>query len=321
VALQTSHVSIGGSLIRATALCTAWTCTLGIDRRPGGGNFSASVDQSGGWAYIAPVASTRALAHAPWSASKIQMALKCPRLFYYRYVERLAEPEVMPETRIGKAVHAALEEALAGKPLALAIDAGRTGLGEIEQARYDHLALAIPGFLIRIDEFRRRRRVARELVEFQVAVRENFSPTAFYAGDAFYRGVLDVGFLYDDLSLALLDHKTGARTPRLSIAEQLEGYAVLAGGFFRSVRRVWLGVHWVGAGEVDWAPPLDSRTIYDELRPRVLGNIEAAALAIDDGPRHNPGVWCERCSYRSVCPAGRDFRFEPVDDDSPDDDG
>ena len=39
------------------------------------------------------------------------------------------------------------------------------------------------------------------------------------------------------------------------------------------MRRVYLGVHWVAAGEVDWAPPIDSRTIYDELRPRMLGNI------------------------------------------------
>lgn len=266
------------------------------------------------------MASTRALAHAPWSASKVQTALKCPRLFHYRYVERMPEPEVMPETRIGKAVHAALEVALGGGPLDQALAGGREGLSEVELARYDNLALGLPGFLERIGEFRRRRRIARELIEFQIALRENFSPTAFYAGDAFYRGVLDIGFLYDDASLAVVDHKTGARSPRLSIAEQLEGYAVLAGGWFRSVRRVWLGVHWVASGDVDWAPPMDSRLIYDELRPRVLGNIEAAALTIDDGPRANPGVWCERCSYRSVCPAGRDFRFEPVDDDEPDDD-
>lgn len=270
--------------------------------------------------YIDHVATTRALAHAPWSASKVAMALKCPRLFFFRYVDKLPEPEVMPEARIGKAVHAALEHVLGGTGEAEALAKGR-GLveGDIEQARYDQLAQLVPGFVARIAEFRRRRRIGRELIEFQLAVRENFTPTAFYAGDAFYRGVIDLGFLFED-TLAMIDHKTGARSLRLGVVEQLEGYAVLAAASFRTVRRVWLGVHWVAASEVDWAQPLPLSVIDHELKPRLAGNIEAAALAIGDGPRFNQGVWCERCSYRSVCPAGREFRFEPVDDDEPDED-
>ena len=49
------------------------------------------------------------------------------------------------------------------------------------------------------------------------------------------------------------------------------------------------------------------------LVPDLLDNIEAAALAIDDGPRPNPGPWCDRCSYRAVCPASRELRYEPVE--------
>jgi CRISPR/Cas system-associated exonuclease Cas4 (RecB family) len=266
------------------------------------------------------VASTRALAHAPWSASKVQTALKCPRLFHYRYVERVPEPEVMPETRIGKAVHAALELCLGGTPLGDAAATARTALeGEIERGRYDGLVAGLPGFLTRIEEFRRRRRIGRELIEHQVALRDSFTPTAFYAGDAFYRGVLDLGFVYDD-NLAMIDHKTGVRSMRLGVVEQLEGYAVLAIAAFRAVRRIWLGVHWVAAGDVTWAEPISPRDVDHVLKPRLLGNIEAAALAVEGGPRPNPGVWCERCSYRSVCPAGLEFRFEPVDDDGRDDD-
>jgi hypothetical protein len=261
------------------------------------------------------VASQRAHAHAPWSASKVQCALRCPRLFHYRYVDKLPEPEVMPETRIGKAVHIALELVLGGQPLDAASATGRGKVdGEIEVARYDGLVETIPGFLARIDEFRRRRRILRQLVEHQVAIRETFTPTAFYAGDAFYRGVVDLGYLYDDC-LAMVDHKTGVRSLRLGVIEQLEGYAVLAAAWFRTVRRVWLGVHWVGSGDIDWSEPVDPRDIDHVLKPRLLGNIEAAALSVSEGPRANPGIWCERCSYRSVCPAGREFRFEPVDDD------
>jgi RecB family exonuclease len=261
------------------------------------------------------VATTRALGHAPWSASKIATALRCPRLFHYRYIEKLAEPEVMPEARIGKAVHAALEVALGGMPLEAAVATARALITDpLEQARFEHLSGGIGPFLARIEEFRRRHRVSRELVEFSLAVRENFTTTQFYAGDAFYRGIFDVGFIYDD-TLAVVDHKTGARYRNLANTDQLEGYAVLAAAGFRSVRQVWLGVHWVADAEVDWARPLSAGEIQQELAPRVLANVEAAALAVHDGPRANPGVWCERCNYRSVCPSGIEFRFEPVDPD------
>src|SRR5262249_41531605 len=164
--------------------------------------------------------STRALIHAPWSASKVSTALRCPRLFHFKYVQKLAEPEVMPETRIGKAIHKALEQALMGTPLAEAAAALRAELpSEIEQLRFDALAAGIPAFTSRIGQFRRRRRVARQLVEYSLAIREDLSTTQFYAGDAYYRGVLDLGYIFDDDTLALVDHKTGARIPGTSIAD------------------------------------------------------------------------------------------------------
>ena len=46
---------------------------------------------------------------------------------------------------------------------------------------------------------------------------------------------------------------------------------------------------------------------------------EAAALAVDDGPRTNVGPWCDRCSYRAICPASQQQRWEPVDYDDDDD--
>ncbi|MBZ0238751.1 MAG: PD-(D/E)XK nuclease family protein, partial [Deltaproteobacteria bacterium] len=69
--------------------------------------------------------STRALIHAPWSASKVATGLRCPRLFHFKYVEKVPEADVMPEARIGKAVHAALETALGGTPPAEAAATAR----------------------------------------------------------------------------------------------------------------------------------------------------------------------------------------------------
>lgn len=258
--------------------------------------------------------STRALIHAPWSASKVAMALRCPRLFHFKYVQKLPEVEVMPEARIGKAIHKAIERVLQGTPIADATREARDELpGEIEQARFDALGTGIPPFIHRISQFRRRRRVARQLVEYSLAVREDLTVTQFYAGDAYYRGVLDLGYLFEDDSLALVDHKTGVRVPGTSIADQLEGYAVLAAAAFRHARRFWLGIHWLAERAVEWSAPVSPDRITDELVPDLLDNIEAAALAVDDGPRANPGTYCDRCSYRSLCPASRELRYEPVE--------
>jgi len=276
------------------------------------------------------------------------MALRCPRLFHFRYVDKVKEPEVMPETRLGKAIHHALELVLQGTQIAVAIEQIRAELPtEHEQQRFDRLGASIAPFSDRISQFRRRRRVTRQLVEYSLAVREDLSATQFYSGDAYYRGVLDLGYVFSDesqapppgrptqledsgdvqgspgrtayprdgggQSLALVDHKTGARTAGTSIADQLAGYAVLAAAAFRHVRTFWLGIHWVAQRAVEWNAPVKPDAIVDRLVPDLLDNIEAAALAVDDGPRPNPGPWCDRCSYRAVCPASRELRYEPVE--------
>jgi hypothetical protein len=260
------------------------------------------------------VPSTRALIHAPWSASKVATALRCPRLFHFKYVDKLKEPEVMPEARIGKAIHKALELSLQGTPIAEALATVKEGLpNEAEQARLDKLGVGIPAFASRIAQFKRRRRIARQLVEYSLAVREDLTTTQFYAGDAYYRGVLDLGYLFSDDAVALVDHKTGVRIPGSSIADQLEGYAVLAASAFRHVRQFWLGLHWVAERAVEWSSPVAPELVRDRLVPDLLDNIEAAALAVDDGPRPNTGPWCDRCSYRGMCPASRELRYEPVE--------
>ncbi len=241
------------------------------------------------------------------------MALRCPRLFHFRYVEKLREPEVMPETRIGKAIHKAIESHLMGKTLVESTTEARTDLTEPEQVRFDALSTGIPPLTARLAQFRKRRRINRQLVEYSLAVREDFSVTQFYSGDAYYRGVLDLGYLFDDDGIALLDHKTGVRVPGSSVADQLEGYAVLAAAAFRHVRQFWLGVHWVAERAVEWAAPITAEVIHDRVMPNVLDNIEAAALAVSDGPRPNTGTWCDRCSYRAQCPASREHRYEPVE--------
>ena len=251
----------------------------------------------------------------------MQTALRCPRLFHYRYVERLAEPEIMPEARVGKAIHSAMEHVLMGTPLFDASVHARQSLRtKLEEKRFDAIQPGIGIFVDHVDEFRRIHHIERQLIEYRLGIREDGATTTFYAGDAFFRGILDVGFLFDDDQLAVIDHKTGQPSRRHSLFEQLEGYAVLTAACFGQVRHLWLGIYWVATAHLQWAEPVQPDVIHGELLPKVLNNIEAAALAVADGPRTNTGVWCERCSYRTVCPAGREMRYEPVESADSDDD-
>lgn len=260
------------------------------------------------------------MAHAPWSSSKVQTALRCPREFHYRYVDKVREAATSPEARIGKVVHSTLERALTGTPITEAVARGRAVMNNAaERQRFDALEPGIGAFVTRIAAFRRRRSVTRQLVECTLAVRDDWTLTGFHAPDALYRGIFDAGYLFDDGQLAVVDHKCGERRISVSFTDQLESYAVLAAGMFRDLTRYWLGVHWVKDCVVEWGPPVSARDVHDRLAPRVLANIEAAALAVDDGPRPAPSDWCLLCSYRAICPAAHDLLLEPVEQEPPPD--
>ncbi|MEW6271093.1 MAG: PD-(D/E)XK nuclease family protein [Thermodesulfobacteriota bacterium] len=248
-----------------------------------------------------------AIRHAPWSTSKARCALRCSQEFHFRYVDKIPEPQVGPELRLGKAVHAALEGMLLQRvPLAEALAAGRNELlTDEERARFDGMSKAVAAFGERIDAFRQRRHVRSEMVEHKLAVRADLTPTLFHGKDAFFRGVWDAGFVFDDFVIALVDHKTGMRRPATEFSEQLGGYAMLAAAHLPEVKRVWLGVHFVESADLEWAPPIDADTVFELFAPRIVDLIERAAENVARGPTTTVGPWCPRCSYHAICPAMR----------------
>ena len=70
---------------------------------------------------------------------------------------------------------------------------------------------------------------------------------------------------------------------------------------------------WALGWSLEWGSAVSPETVIAELVPDLLDNIVAAALAVSDGPRPNPGPWCDRCSYRDRCPASKELRYEPVE--------
>jgi hypothetical protein len=262
--------------------------------------------------------SIAALRHAPWSLSKVKCAVRCPQEFHFKYVAKIAEPFVAADARIGKGVHAALEVVLCGGSSAEAITTGRKELlHEEEHKRFDELMPAVESFLRRVAGFRERRRVTFEMIEHRLAVNSTFEPTLFLAKDAFFRGVWDAGFLFDDGVLAVVDHKTGVRQVATRYADQLEGYATLAAANMAYVKKVWLGVHFVPDAAMEWSDPVPLALVREEFAPRVLAYIEEAAKAVagPGAPEPRMSAWCKRCSYRSICPAMRSRSVDELEGD------
>lgn len=237
--------------------------------------------------------------------------MRCPREFSYRYVNRIAEPLVSPEQRLGKALHHGLELVLAGTPPQAALDAGRQELlTDAERSRFEQLAPQVGAFVQRIAEFRARRRPRAELIEYKLAIDAQVQPTQFLAQDAFFRGVLDAGFEWGDGELAVVDHKTGMRRDLAGYMDQLDGYAILAVVNSPQLKRIWRGVHFLAEGDVEWAPPIDAAAVRKVATPHLLAIIDDAGWrAADDTP--TPGMHCNWCSYRNICPAA-EVSPEPI---------
>jgi putative RecB family exonuclease len=259
--------------------------------------------------------SLAALRHAPWSSSKVKCAQRCPQEFHYRYTERIPEPLVSPEQRIGKAIHGVLELVLAGRGLAEALELGRKELlHDSERERFDALGPKVSLFLERIDAFRQKRRPRIEMIESQLAIDALNQPTEFIAQNAFFRGVLDVGFEWGDGELAVVDHKTGMRRLASEFAEQLEAYATLAVANSPHLKKIWLGVHFVGSAAMEWSAPVPADEVKKEFLPRLLDQIELAARNVAGPAEPRPGSYCAWCSYRAICPAMRNVPVEEDED-------
>ena len=259
--------------------------------------------------------SLAALRHAPWSSSKVKCAQRCPQEFHFRYVDRIPEPLVSPEQRIGKAIHGVLELVLARRSLAEALELGRKELlHDFERVKFDALAPKVEAFVTRIDAFRARRQPRTEMIEAKLAIDALLQPTDFIAQDAFFRGVLDVGFEWGDGELAVVDHKTGMRRLASDFAEQLEAYATLAVANSPNLKKIWLGVHFVGEAAMEWSAPVPADEVKGAFLPRLLDQIELAARNVAGPAEPRPGSYCAWCSYRAICPAMRNVPVEDDDD-------
>jgi CRISPR/Cas system-associated exonuclease Cas4 (RecB family) len=61
----------------------------------------------------------------------------------------------------------------------------------------------------------------------------------------------------------------------------------------------------VADAAMEWTEPVALDDVKRTVALRVLGEIEAAASALQAGFEPRPSPYCQRCAYRSICPEMR----------------
>lgn len=141
-----------------------------------------------------------------WSFSRWDLHHQCPLKFKLRVIDKLEEPAGEAMLR-GRRVHNAIRDYL------VAPDDVAPPLPPAEAGKQAELVKEL-------------RQFDNKVVEKQWGFTVNWTSTGWFADDAWYRSVLDVGVLYDDATVEVVDWKTGK--PRGTYAEEMELFAVSA---------------------------------------------------------------------------------------------
>lgn len=205
-----------------------------------------------------------------WSYSMLTSWETCPRRHYLtRIAKAVSEPQT-EATIHGNAVHKALELSVRdGVPLAEKYQRYIPIVELIRQA---------PGV---------------KQTEFKFALTRSFTPTDYWAKDAWVRGVLDLQVVSTNApTVTVLDYKTGKPKPD---ADQLKLFAAAAFSLHPRAQTVRTGYAWLAYNRLDTEVfhKGDEATIWQEFLPRVQ-RMEAAVTARDHPPKPS-GLCREWC--------------------------
>lgn len=211
-----------------------------------------------------------------YSYSGIKDFEGCQRRFYLTRVAKSCKQSDTVTTTYGKQVHAAFEEYLRdGKPL------------DPRFTHFEQYVAPLKGFS------------GRMLCEHEMGLREDFSPCAFDAEDAWLRGIADFISLDEEKGVARVgDYKT-SKSSRYADPAQLELMAAMVMQHFPKINRVKGALLFVVVGDIIKADY--TREQLPDILSRWVGKTEAIKRCLEVGT-WNP---CSSglCKY---CPAPPD---------------
>jgi hypothetical protein len=252
--------------------------------------------------------------NAPWSFSKAAVIQNCSLQFAHKYgVFRdpaYVKGPASTESRIGTAVHKALELTLSGGtvlPVAIDMATNQGVLTINEEEELKSYYEAMDHFVKRIAAFRKKHHVLPQnvILERKTGMTYDYKPTAFYDDDGFFRGAIDFLLITPSGDALIVDHKSGKQKELSSYSDQCKGYCVLALAMRPEIKNFQTGINFVKTDQLQWNPSVSAKTVREEYRPWLTQFLaeSCAKLQVDAPPTPCEGWWCNYCDYRPLCPA------------------
>jgi RecB family exonuclease len=240
---------------------------------------------------------------------------KCSLQYDFKYGAQ-KQPELVQfaESRVGVAVHSALEHALRGLAVDRALLHAKDdhGLTSAECEELDARAAQIARFVSRMAGFKKKHGVSSESIEEKWGMNAGFTKAGFFDGDVFFRGVVDLAYLTGAGDLVIIDHKSGKQRELTYYDTQLRVYALMGLARFPHIRGVQTAINFVMPDAMAWAPYVPAHQIRDEYQPWLVGRMNDACQGLLTEPKPSKSKLCDWCGYRPICPAHREVTSGPA---------
>jgi len=213
------------------------------------------------------------LAH---SFSAIKLFENCPKRYYLQRVTKEIQDEGSEASLYGNRIHEALEARLKGSELTT------------ETKKYEALCSAIDKLAADPK--------AELLVEHQLTLTENLTPTSWFAKDAWLRSILDVLVVRGDQAI-VMDWKTGKRRPDFT---QLQMFALQVFKHYPDVNEVTSTFVWLKdmAMDAEVYKRDDANVMWEDLLKRI--NRIYQSVESDNWPAKPSGL-CRFCPAKHMC--------------------
>lgn len=208
------------------------------------------------------------------SYSSIKLFENCPQRYYRQRIKKDVVDEGGEASKHGERIHALLEKRL------------KEGDLDPEIAKYEPLCAAV----------QRLAEGGSLLVEHELVLTENLTPTTWWEPDAWLRSKLDILVLRGH-DAVVMDWKTGKRN-----ADQFQ-MQMFAGQVFKhypDVQRVKTSLVWLKTNEMDTEQytRLDMSSVWSEILRRITRIYEASEHGV--WPARPSGL-CRYCPCRHDC--------------------
>lgn len=247
------------------------------------------------------------LKNGPWSISKAGVIQKCSLQFDYKYGAQ-KRPEVVTyyDSRIGTAVHKALEFALDGtnvkKAFTFAQDQSELTTDETEKlwSYYDQ----VDRFVKKMERFKARHGVKPQNVflEHKIGVTTDFKFTQFFDKKSLFRGVIDFGLLTANNDMVIIDHKSGKQKDMKEYADQCKAYCILALALFPELKGVQTAINFIQTDKLEWNPRVTAEEIRTGYQPWLVNHLVNSCTNLLAPPVAKKGWYCDWCGYKPICP-------------------